>query len=254
MAVLAGKEGAEHQLFAGAGVQFHFGVGGDIADVAQQQDGLAVLTVIELLAALERVFGIVCQARLVDEQGGIRVLREDAVQVAPAIRCHDPVILRDVIDEAPQIPQIGLAVQHLLHIGGHLVGAAQIQHTGAVFVLPCQKAHVGHVLRLFVFLLLGAGCGHAVTVQLIFGCRTGRAAALGRPAAACKADGQRQQGCQKFQSFHKFSFLMPCRGAPQGAAPGVGCWEKSSTPSTGTGRLVSAESCGFQSSGRPVLQ
>ena len=254
MAVLAGKEGAEYQLFAGAGVQFHLGVGGDIADVAQQQDGLAVLAIIKLFAALERVFGIVCQARLVDEQGGIRVLREDAVQIAPAIRCHDPVILRDVVDEAPQIPQIGLAVQHLLHIGSHLVGAAQIQHTGAVFVLPCQKAHIGHVLRLFVFLLLGAGCGHAVTVQLIFGCRTGRAAALGRPAAACKADGQRQQGCQKFQSFHKFSFLMPCRGAPQGAAPGVGCWEKSSTPSTGTGRPVSAESCGFQSSGRPVLQ
>ena len=40
---------------------------------------------------------------------------------------------------------------------------------------------------------------------------------------------------------------MPCRGAPQGAAPGVGCWEKSSTPSTGTGRPVPAESCG-----RPV--
>ena len=70
---LAGKEGAEYQLFAGAGVQFHLGVGGDIADVAQQQNGLAVLTVIELFAALERVFGIVCQARLVDEQGGIRV-------------------------------------------------------------------------------------------------------------------------------------------------------------------------------------
>ena len=169
MAVLAGKEGAEYQLFAGAGVQLHLGVGGDIADVAQQQDGLTVLTVIELFTALERFFGIVCQARLVDKQGGIRVLREDAVQIAPAIRCHDPVILRDVIDEAPQIPQIGLAVQHLLHIGGHLVGAAQIQHTGAVFVLPCQKAHIGHILRLFVFLLLGAGCGHIVAVQLIFG-------------------------------------------------------------------------------------
>ena len=219
MAVLAGKEGAEYQLFAGAGVQLHLGVGGDIADVAQQQDGLAVLTVIKLFAALERVFGIVCQARLVDEQGGIRVLREDAVQIAPAIRCHDPVILRDVIDEAPQIPQIGLAVQHLLHIGGHLVGAAQIQHTGAVFVLPCQKAHIGHVLRLFVFLLLGAGCGHIVSVQHFFGLGAGRAAALGRPAAACKANGQRQQGCQKFQVFHKFSFLMPCRGAPQRAAP-----------------------------------
>ena len=38
------------------------------------------------------------------------------------------------------------------------------------------------------------------------------------------------------------------------AAPGVGCWEKSSTPSTGTGRPVEAESCGFQSSERPVLQ
>lgn len=159
----------EYQLFAGAGVQLHLGVGHDVADVAQQQDGLAVLTVIELFTALERFFGIVCQGRLVDEEGRIRVLREDAVQIAPAIRCHDPVILRDVVDEAPQIPQIGLAVQHLLHIGGHLVGAAQIQHTGAVFVLPCQKAHVGHVLRLFVILLLGAGCGHAVTVQLIFG-------------------------------------------------------------------------------------
>ena len=54
MAVLAGKGGAEHQLFAGAGVQLHLGVGDDIADVAQQQDGLTVLTVIELFAALEK--------------------------------------------------------------------------------------------------------------------------------------------------------------------------------------------------------
>ena len=251
MAVLAGKEGAEYQLFAGAGVQLHLGVGDDIADVAQQQDGLAVLTVIKLFAALERVFGIVCQARLVDEQGGIRVLREDAVQVAPAIRCHDPVILRDVVDEAPQLPQVGLAVQHLLHIGGDLVGAAQIQHAGAVFVLPCQKAHVGHVLRLGVLLFGGGRCDHVVSVQHFFGLGAGRAAAF---AAARQTDSQRQQGCQKLQVFHKFSFLMPCRGAPQGAAPGVGCWEKSSTPSTGTGRPVSAESCGFQSSGRPVLQ
>ena len=254
MAVLAGKEGAEYQLFAGAGVQLYLGVGGDVADVAQQQNGLAVLAVIKLFAALERVFGIVCQAYLIDEKGGIRVLREDAVQVAPAIRCHDPVILRDVVDEAPQIPQIGLAVQHRLHIGGHLVGAAQIQHTGAVFVLPCQKAHIGHVLRLGVLLFGGGRCGHLVSVQHFFGLGAGRAAAFRRPAAACKADGQRQQGCQKFQVFHRFSFLMPCRGAPQGAAPGVGCWEKSSTPSTGTGRPVEAESCGFQSSERPVLQ
>ena len=72
------KRQAEYQLFAGGGVQLHLGVGDDIADVAQQQDGLAVLAVIKLFAALERVFGIVCQARLVDEQGGIRVLREDA--------------------------------------------------------------------------------------------------------------------------------------------------------------------------------
>ena len=219
MAVLAGKEGAEDQLFAGAGVQLHLGVGDDIADVAQQQDGLTVLTVIELFTALERVFGIVCQARLVDEQGGLRLLREDAVQVAPAIRCHDPVILRDVIDEAPQIPQIGLAVQHLLHIGGHLVGAAQIQHTGAVFVFPCQKAHVGHVLRLGVLLFGGRRCDHLVSVQHFFGLGAGRAAAFGRPATACQTDGQRQQGCQKFDLFHRFSFLMPCRGAPQGAAP-----------------------------------
>ena len=186
MAVLAGKEGAEHQLFAGAGVQFHFGVGGDIADVAQQQNGLAVLAVIKLFAALERVFGIVCQARLVDEQGRIRVLREDAVQVAPAIRCHDPVILRDVVDEAPQLPQVLLAVQHLLHIGGHLVGAAQIQHTGAVFVLPGQQAHVHHILRLGVFLRLGGGCGHLVSVQHLFGFGAGGGAGgTGRPGSAC---------------------------------------------------------------------
>ena len=251
MAVLAGKEGAEDQLFAGAGVQLHLGVGDDIADVAQQQDGLAVLTVIELFPALERVFGIVCQARLVDEQSGIRVLREDAVQVAPAIRCHDPVILRDVVDKAPQLPQVGLAVQHLLHIGGDLVGAAQIQHTGAVFVLPCQKAHVVHVLRLLIFLLLGIGGDHVVSVQHLFGLGTGGAAAF---AAARQTDGQRQQGGQKLQVFHKFSFLMPCRGAPQGAAPGVGCWEKSSTPSTGSGLPVPAESRGDQSSARPVVQ
>ena len=251
MAVLAGKEGAEYQLFAGAGVQLHFGVGDDIADVAQQQDGLTVLTVIELFAALERFFGIVCQARLVDEQGGLRLLREDAVQVAPAIRCHDPVILRDVVDEAPQLPQVGLAVQHLLHIGGDLVGAAQIQHTGAVFVLPCQKAHVGHVLRLGVLLFGGGRCDHVVSVQHFFGLGAGRAAAF---AAARQTDSQRQQGCQKLQVFHKFSFLMPCRGAPQGAAPGVGCWEKSSTPSTGSGLPVPAESRGDQSSARPVVQ
>ena len=251
MAVLAGKEGAEYQLFAGAGVQFHLGVGDDIADVAQQQDGLTVLTVIELFAALERFFGIVCQARLVDEQGGLRLLREDAVQVAPAIRCHDPVILRDVVDEAPQLPQVGLAVQHLLHIGGDLVGAAQIQHAGAVFVLPCQKAHVGHVLRLGVLLFGGGRCDHVVSVQHFFGLGAGRAAAF---AAARQTDSQRQQGCQKLQVFHKFSFLMPCRGAPQGAAPGVGCWEKSSTPSTGSGLLVPAESRGDQSSVRPVMQ
>ena len=251
MTVLAGKEGAEYQLFAGAGVQLHLGVGGDIADVAQQQDGLAVLTVIKLFAALERVFGIVCQARLVDEQGGIRVLREDAVQIAPAVRCHDPVILRDVVDEAPQLPQVGLAVQHLLHIGGDLVGAAQIQHAGAVFVLPCQKAHVGHVLRLGVLLFGGGRCDHVVSVQHFFGLGAGRAAAF---AAARQTDSQRQQGYQKLQVFHKFSFLMPCRGAPQGAAPGVGCWEKSSTPSTGSGLPVPAESRGDQSSARPVVQ
>ena len=251
MAVLAGKGRTEHQLFAGAGVQLHLGVGGDIADVAQQQDGLTVLTVIELFTALERFFGIVCQARLVDEQGGLRLLREDAVQVAPAIRCHDPVILRDVVDEAPQLPQVGLAVQHLLHIGGDLVGAAQIQHTGAVFVLPCQKAHVGHVLRLGVLLFGGGRCDHVVSVQHFFGLGAGRAAAF---AAARQTDSQRQQGCQKLQVFHKFSFLMPCRGAPQGAAPGVGCWEKSSTPSTGSGLLAPAESWGVQSSARPVVQ
>ena len=209
MAVLAGKGGAEHQLFAGAGVQLHLGVGGDIADVAQQQDGLSVLAVIKLFAALERVFGIVCQACLIDEKGGLRVLREDAVQIAPAIRGYSVVVLRDVVDEAPQLPQVGLAVQHLLHIGGHLVGAAQIQHTGAVFVLPCQKAHVGHVLRLGVLLFGGGRCDHVVSVQHFFGLGAGGAAALGRPAAACKANGQRQQGCQKFQSFHKFSFLAP---------------------------------------------
>ena len=251
MAVLAGKEGAEYQLFAGAGVQFHLGVGGDIADVAQQQDGLTVLAVIKLFAALERVFGIACQARLVDEQGGIRVLREDAVQIAPAIRCHDPVILRDVVDEAPQLPQALLAVQHLLHVGGHLVGAAQIQHTGAVFVLPCQKAHVGHVLRLGVLLFGGGRCDHVVSVQHFFGLGAGRAAAF---AAAHQTDGQRQQGGQKLQVFHRFSFLMPCRGAPQEAAPGVGWLEKSSTPSTGSGLPVSAESWGDQSSARPVVQ
>ena len=251
MAVLAGKEGAEYQLFAGAGVQFHLGVGNDIADVAQQQDGLTVLTVIELFPALERFFGIVCQARLVDEQGGLRLLREDAVQVAPAIRCHDPVILRDVVDEAPQLPQALLAIQHLLHIGGDLVGAAQIQHTGAVFVLPCQKAHVGHVLRLLIFLLLGVGGDHVVSVQPVFGLGAGGAAAV---AAARQTDGQRQQGGQKFQVFHGFSFLMPCRGAPQEAAPGVGWLEKSSTPSTGTGLPVEAESWGDQSSARPVVQ
>ena len=251
MAVLAGKEGAEYQLFAGAGVQLHLGVGDDIADVAQQQDGLTVLTVIELFTALERFFGIVCQARLVDEQGGLRLLREDAVQVAPAIRCHDPVILRDVVDEAPQLPQVGLAVQHLLHIGGDLVGAAQIQHTGAVFVLPCQKAHVGHVLRLGVLLFGGGRCDHVVSVQHFFGLGAGRAAAF---AAARQTDSQRQQGCQKLQVFHKFSFLMPCRGAPQGAAPGVGWLEKSSTPSTGSGLPVPAESRGDQSSVRPVVQ
>ena len=251
MAVLAGKEGAEYQLFAGAGVQLHLGVGDDIADVAQQQDGLTVLTVIELFTALERVFGIVCQARLVDEQGGLRLLREDAVQVAPAIRCHDPVILRDVVDEAPQLPQVGLAVQHLLHIGGDLVGAAQIQHTGAVFVLPCQKAHVGHVLRLGVLLFGGGRCDHVVSVQHFFGLGAGRAAAF---TAARQTDSQRQQGCQKFQSFHKFSFLMPCRGAPQRAAPDAGWLEKTSTPSTGTGLSVSAENWGDQSSVRPVVQ
>ena len=251
MAVLAGKEGVEYQLFAGAGVQLHLGVGGDIADVAQQQDGLAVLTVIKLFAALERVFGIVCQARLVDEQGGIRVLREDAVQIAPAVRCHDPVILRDVVDEAPQLPQVGLAVQHLLHIGGDLVRAAQIQHTGAVFVLPGQQAHVGHVLRLGVLLFGGRRCDHVVSVQHFFGLGAGGAAAF---AAARQTDGQRQQGGQKLQVFHKFSFLMPCRGAPQEAAPGVGCWEKSSTPSTGSGLPVPAESRGDQSSARPVVQ
>ena len=251
MAVLAGKEGAEYQLFAGAEVQFHLGVGDDIADVAQQQDGLAVLAVIKLFAALERVFGIVCQARLVDEQGGIRVLREDAVQIAPAVRCHDPVILRDVIDEAPQLPQVGLAVQHLLHIGGDLVGAAQIQHTGAVFVLPGQQAHVGHVLRLGVLLFGGGRCDHVVSVQHFFGLGAGRAAAF---AAARQTDGQRQQGCQKLQSFHKFSFLMPCRGAPQEAAPDAGWLEKSSTPSTGSGLLVPAENWGDQSSVRPVVQ
>ena len=227
MAVLAGKEGAEYQLFAGAGVQLHLGVGDDIADVAQQQDGLTVLTVIELFAALERFFGIVCQARLVDEQGGLRLLREDAVQVAPAIRCHDPVILRDVVDEAPQLPQALLAVQHLLHVGGHLIGAAQIQHTGAVFVLPCQKAHVGHVLRLGVLLFGGGRCNHVVSVQHLFGFGAGGAAAA---AAACQTDGQRQQGGQKFQSFHKFSFLMPCRGAPQEAAPDAGWLEKRPRP------------------------
>ena len=37
-------------------------------------------------------------------------------------------------------------------------------------------------------------------------------------------------------------------------APGVGCWEKSSTPSTGSGLPVSAESWGDQSSARPVVQ
>ena len=254
MAVLAGKEGAEYQLFAGAGVQLHLGVGGDIADVAQQQDGLAVLTVIKLFAALERVFGIVCQARLVDEQGGIRVLREDAVQIAPAVRCHDPVILRDVVDEAPQLPQVGLAVQHLLHIGGDLVRAAQIEHTGAVFVLSGQQAHVGHVLRLGVLLFGGGRCDHVVSVQHLFGLGTGGAAAAAAAAAACQTNGQRQQGGQKLQVFHKFSFLMPCRGAPQKAAPGVGCWEKSSTPSTGSGLPVPAESRGDQSSARPVVQ
>ena len=72
--------------------------------------------------------------------------------------------------------------------------------------------------------------------------------------AACKTDGQRQQGCQKFQSFHKFSFLMPCRDAPQGAAPDAGWLEKTSTPSTGSGLPVPAESRGDQSSARPVVQ
>lgn len=38
------------------------------------------------------------------------------------------------------------------------------------------------------------------------------------------------------------------------AAPGVGWLEKSSTPSTGTGLPVSAESWGDQSSARPVVQ
>ena len=146
MAVLAGKEGAEYQLFAGAGVQLHLGVGGDIADVAQQQDGLAVLAVIKLLSALERVFGIVCQARLVDEQGGIRVLREDAVQIAPAIRCHDPVILRDVVDEAPQIPQIGLAVQHLLHIGNE--HEIKIYNARGVYSIPMAEFALCGVLQL----------------------------------------------------------------------------------------------------------
>ena len=206
MAVLAGKGGAEHQLFAGAGVQLHLGVGGDIADVAQQQDGLSVLAVIKLFAALERVFGIVCQAYLIDEQGGLRVLREDAVQIAPAIRGYNVVVLRDVVDKAPQLPQVGLAVQHLLHIGGDLVGAAQIQHAGAVFVLPCQKAHVGHVLRLGVFLFGGGRCDHVVSVQHFFGLGAGRAAAV---AAARQTDGQRQQRRQKFDLFHRFSFLAP---------------------------------------------
>lgn len=182
MAVLAGKEGAEYQLFAGAGVQFHLGVGDDIADVAQQQDGLTVLTVIELFTALERFFGIVCQARLVDEQGGLRLLREDAVQVAPALRCHDPVILRDVVDEAPQLPQALLAVQHLLHIGSDLIGAAQIEHAGAVFVLPCQKAHVGHVLRLGVLLFGGGRCDHVVSVQHFSGLELDALLPLPQPA------------------------------------------------------------------------
>ena len=155
------------------------------------------------------MFGIVCQAYLIDEKSGLRVLREDAVQIAPAIRGYNVVVLRDVVDEAPQLPQVGLAVQHLLHIGSDLIGAAQIQHAGAVFVLPCQKAHVGHVLRLGVFLFGGGRCDHVVSVQHFFGLGAGGAAALGRPAAACKANGQRQQGCQKFQSFHKFSFLAP---------------------------------------------
>ena len=63
-----------------------------------------------------------------------------------------------------------------------------------------------------------------------------------------------RQGGQKFQVFHGFSFLMPCRGAPQEAAPGVGWLEKSSTPSTGSGLSVPAESRGDQSSVRPVVQ
>ena len=152
------------------------------------------------------MFGIVCQARLVDEQGGLRVLREDAVQIAPAIRGYNVVVLRDVVDKAPQLPQAGLAVQHLLHIGGHLVGAAQIQHAGAVFVLPCQKAHVGHVLRLGVLLFGGGRCDHVVSVQHIFGLGAGGAAAI---AAARQTDGQRQQRRQKFDFFHRFSFLAP---------------------------------------------
>ena len=86
-------------------------------------------------------------------------------------------ILRDVVDEAPQLPQVGLAVQHLLHIGGDLIGAAQIQHTGAVFVLPGQQAHVGHVLRLGVLLFGGGRCDHVVSVQHLFGLGTGGAAA-----------------------------------------------------------------------------
>ena len=78
-------------------------LGGDIADVAQQQDGLSVLAVIKLFAALERVFGIVCQADLIDKKGGLRVLREDAVQIAPAARRCDPAVCRDVRNELPRL-------------------------------------------------------------------------------------------------------------------------------------------------------
>ena len=62
------------------------------------------------------------------------------------------------------------------------------------------------------------------------------------------------RAARSFRFFMGFSFLMPCRGAPQEAAPGVGWLEKSSTPSTGTGLPVSAESWGDQSSARPVVQ